>query len=426
MNFGWIISGVFVLVISSALIQRRIGDEPISAVGIDLGTSYSCVAAFNSTNGEPYVFIDENGFSTMPSLLFFEDSSSKVNVVTGNEAKKLEMEGKEGPIVFDAKRFIGRSMREILSDTNVSLYPFQLESSSLDDEPLISFQLNERTVKYKPEEISSYVLKRLKEVAESQNRIKIDKVVLAVPVEFNDKQKNATRRAAELAGLTVLRMIHEPTAAAMAYGLHSKKGVRGILVYDFGGGTLDVSLLWIQNKVFEVVSTFGDKHLGGEDFNHNMMDYFLKHIEAEMKTENKHLLSDRFFIQQVRNEVERTKIALSEKESVSFFASYDGFKFNKILTREDFNKINSELFKRAMIPVQKVLQKGKTTTEHVDEVVLIGGSSRLLEVRRLLKEMMGDKLNTKVDPDQAVAMGTAIQAGILTDAKGIRVAAVEL
>eukprot|EP01117_Protostelium_nocturnum_P004786 TRINITY_DN1736_c0_g1_i15.p2 TRINITY_DN1736_c0_g1~~TRINITY_DN1736_c0_g1_i15.p2 ORF type:complete len:363 (+),score=114.22 TRINITY_DN1736_c0_g1_i15:414-1502(+) len=362
----------------------------------------------------------------MPSLLFFEDSSSKVNVVTGNEAKKLEMEGKEGPIVFDAKRFIGRSMREILSDTNVSLYPFQLESSSLDDEPLISFQLNERTVKYKPEEISSYVLKRLKEVAESQNRIKIDKVVLAVPVEFNDKQKNATRRAAELAGLTVLRMIHEPTAAAMAYGLHSKKGVRGILVYDFGGGTLDVSLLWIQNKVFEVVSTFGDKHLGGEDFNHNMMDYFLKHIEAEMKTENKHLLSDRFFIQQVRNEVERTKIALSEKESVSFFASYDGFKFNKILTREDFNKINSELFKRAMIPVQKVLQKGKTTTEHVDEVVLIGGSSRLLEVRRLLKEMMGDKLNTKVDPDQAVAMGTAIQAGILTDAKGIRVAAVEL
>eukprot|EP01114_Cavostelium_apophysatum_P018998 TRINITY_DN5990_c0_g2_i2.p1 TRINITY_DN5990_c0_g2~~TRINITY_DN5990_c0_g2_i2.p1 ORF type:complete len:309 (-),score=65.03 TRINITY_DN5990_c0_g2_i2:13-810(-) len=264
----------------------------------------------------------------------------------------------------------------------------------------------------------------MKENAERTLGRPVTKVVLAVPVEFNEKQRARTEQAATLAGLQVLRIIYEPTAAAMAYGLHMKKGVNTIVVFDFGGGTLDVSLLGIQNLMFEVLSKNGDKHLGGEDFNHNLIDHYLQIIK---KKYSKDLSSDKESLQKLRNEVERAKIELSNVEETTLqFSFADGSKFKEQLTRAAFEEINKELFERMLVPVAKVLEEANLAASEVDEIVLVGGTTRVPKVRSALSAYLhGKELNCAINPDEAVAYGTAIQAGILTDAKAIPVGAVE-
>ncbi|PRP81679.1 heat shock 70 kD protein cognate [Planoprotostelium fungivorum] len=414
-SVSWLISAVFVAVISSALFLREFRiNSPITAVGMDLGTSFSCSAAHNETSGKAFILRDEKGRGTTASIVAFTQEGK---ILTGEDARLYALEF-PSRTVFDAKRFIGRKMSHIKKDLDLDLYPFQVRHSLR--------QTSSGLKHYRPEEISAEILKRLKGVAETNIGRSISQVVLAVPVEFTEEQMNATTRAAQLAGLEVLRLIYEPTAAAMAYGLHAKMNVQGILVFDFGGGTLDVSLLSVSRRVFNVRATYGDKRLGGEDFNHYMMNYFLENIRKAWGEETvSEREKDRKFIQAVRAEVERTKIALSTVESITFEVHDGGKSYREELNRTHFDHLNRHLFERAMIPVEKVLQCAEATIDEVDEIVLIGGSSRLLRVRELLREKFGDKLNTEVNPDQAVAMGTAVQAGILTDARNIPVAAVE-
>jgi len=239
---------------------------------------------------------------------------------------------------------------------------------------------------------------------------------------MKNKEK-ATEEAGRLAGLEVLRTIYEPTAAAMAYGLHNKENVEKILVYDFGGGTLDVSLLGVDSGIFRVLASKGDKHLGGEDFNHHVMEHFLKLFKEKYKQD---IRDNRQAVQQLRKEVERAKLELSEAEEAKIIVELDGITLKETLSRKEFEQLNEDLFQRVIQPVSKVLETIGITPADVDEIVLVGGSTRIPRVREeLIKLFNGKQLNCNINPDEAVAHGTAIQAGILTDSKRIPVGAVE-
>merc|ERR1711887_164189 len=314
--------------------------------------------------------------------------------------------------VFDAKRMIGRDWSDKAVQNDIKFYPFKvIEKNS---KPNVKVETSQGVKTFAPEEISAMVLVKMKETAEAYLGKKVTHAVVTVPAYFNDAQRQATKDAGVIAGLNVLRIINEPTAAAIAYGMDKKEGEKNVLVFDLGGGTFDVSLLTIDNGVFEVVSTNGDTHLGGEDFDQRVMEHFIKLYK---KKKGKDLRKDVRAVQKLRREVEKAKRALSAAHQVRVEVEslFEGEDFSETLTRAKFEELNMDLFKGTLKPVQKVLEDADLTKKEIDEIVLVGGSTRIPKVQSLVKEFFNGKEPSKgINPDEAVAYGAAVQAGVLS------------
>lgn len=313
--------------------------------------------------------------------------------------------------VFDVKRLIGRKYSDKSVQADKKLFPYKVVSR--DDKPFIEVDIKGETKTFSPEEVSAMILNKMKQIAEAYLGKEIKHAVVTVPAYFNDAQRQATKDAGTISGMTVLRIINEPTAAAIAYGLDKKGGEKNILVFDLGGGTFDVTLLTIDNGVFEVLATNGDTHLGGEDFDQRIMQYFIKLIKKKHDVD---ISGDKRALQKLRREAERVKRALSAQHQarMEIEALYEGLDFSETLTRARFEELNLDLFKKTLGPVQKVLEDAGMEKNEVDEVVLVGGSTRIPKVQQLLKEFFdGKEPNRGVNPDEAVAYGAAVQGGIL-------------
>ncbi|KAK6032743.1 putative chaperone protein DnaK [Ostertagia ostertagi] len=314
--------------------------------------------------------------------------------------------------VFDAKRLIGRDYTDKTVQDDIKLWPFKIVDKN--NKPHVSLNVGKETKHFTPEEISAMVLGKMKEIAESYLGKEVKHAVVTVPAYFNDAQRQATKDAGTIAGLNVVRIINEPTAAAIAYGLDKKEGERNILVFDLGGGTFDVSMLTIDNGVFEVLATNGDTHLGGEDFDQRVMEYFIKLYK---KKTGKDLRKDNRAVQKLRREVEKAKRALSTQHQtkVEVESIMDGEDFSESLTRAKFEELNMDLFRATLKPVQKVLEDSDLKKDQVHEIVLVGGSTRIPKVQQLIKDFFNGKEPSRgINPDEAVAYGAAVQAGVIS------------
>ncbi|CAG9480544.1 heat shock protein 70, putative [Plasmodium vivax] len=372
-------------------------------IGIDLGTTYSCVGVFK--NGRVEILNNELGNRITPSYVSFVDGERKVG-----EAAKLEATLHPTQTVFDVKRLIGRKFddQEVVRDR--TLLPYEIVNQ--EGKPNIRVQIKDKKTTFAPEQISAMVLEKMKEIAQSFLGKPVKNAVVTVPAYFNDAQRQATKDAGTIAGLNIVRIINEPTAAALAYGL-DKKEETSILVYDLGGGTFDVSILVIDNGVFEVYATAGNTHLGGEDFDQRVMDYFIKIFK---KKTNIDLRSDKRAIQKLRKEVEIAKRNLSVVHSTQIEIEdiVEGHSFSETLTRAKFEELNDDLFRETLEPVKKVLDDAKYEKSKIDEIVLVGGSTRIPKIQQIIKEFFnGKEPNRGINPDEAVAYGAAIQAGII-------------
>jgi chaperone protein DnaK len=377
-----------------------------TVIGIDLGTTYSCVGVFK--NGRVEIIANDQGNRITPSYVAFTGEGERL---IGDAAKNQLTTNPENT-VFDAKRLIGREWDDPTVQADVKLFPFKvIEKSS---KPHVQLETGQGLKTFSPEEISAMVLTKMKETAEAYLGKKVTHAVVTVPAYFNDAQRQATKDAGTIAGLTVMRIINEPTAAAIAYGLDKKDGEKNILVFDLGGGTFDVSLLTIDNGVFEVVATNGDTHLGGEDFDQRVMDYFIKLYK---KKKGKDVRKDNRAVQKLRREVEKAKRALSSAHQtrIEIESFFDGEDFSETLTRAKFEELNMDLFRSTMKPVQKVLEDADMKKKDVDEIVLVGGSTRIPKIQQLVKEFFDGKEPSRgINPDEAVAYGAAVQAGVLS------------
>merc|ERR1712071_178087 len=377
-----------------------------TVIGIDLGTTYSCVGVFK--NGRVEIIPNDQGNRITPSYVAFTADGERL---IGDAAKNQLTTNPENT-VFDAKRLIGRDWTDSSVQHDLKYFPFKLIEKST--KPHIEVETSQGTKVFAPEEISAMVLGKMKEVAEAYLGKKVTHAVVTVPAYFNDAQRQATKDAGVIAGLNVMRIINEPTAAAIAYGLDKKDGEKNILVFDLGGGTFDVSLLTIDNGVFEVVSTNGDTHLGGEDFDQRVMDHFIKVIKKKHKTD---VSKDKRALAKLRREIEKAKRSLSSvhQVKVEIESLIDGEDFSETLTRARFEELNMDLFRGTLKPVQKVLEDADLTKKEIDEIVLVGGSTRIPKVQSLVKEFFNGKEPSRgINPDEAVAFGAAVQAGVLS------------
>ncbi|KAJ7468606.1 heat shock protein 70 family [Mycena latifolia] len=358
-----------------------------TVIGIDLGTTYSCVGV--QRGGRVEIIANDQGHRITPSWVSFSDEERLV----GDSAKNAYHSNPQNT-VFDAKRLIGRKMDDQDMKRDLKHWPFKVQEKN--GKPAIT----------SPEEISAMVLTKMKETAEAYLGEKVTHAVVTVPAYFNDAQRQATKDAGTIAGLVVLRIINEPTAAAIAYGLNKKGGESQIIVYDLGGGTFDVSLLSIDDGVFEVLATAGDTHLGGEDFDNRVMEYFIKSYKKKTGTD---VTGNLRALGKLKRESTRIEIESFE----------GGNDFSETLTRAKFEELNMDLFRKTMKPVEQVLKDANVKKEDIDEVVLVGGSTRIPKVQQLLKEYFGGKEPSKgINPDEAVAYGAAVQGGILSGAEG--------
>jgi L1 cell adhesion molecule like protein len=380
-------------------------------VGIDLGTTYSAVGVWQ--HGQVEIIANDLGYRTSPSYVAFTENERLIG-----EAAKSQTAMNPENTIFDAKRLIGRKFNDPIVQKDVKTLPFRIvEGSQGRPQVVVNHQKEEK--RYYPEEISSMVLAKMKETAETYLGCKVDSAVITVPAYFNDAQRNATQDAGKIAGLNVARIINEPTAAAIAYGLNKSDGEKNVLIYDLGGGTFDVSLLTIEDGIFEVRATAGDTHLGGEDFDTNMVMYFIK--EFKRKHRGKDLSNDPRSMRRLRSACERAKRTLSSTTQafVEIDALFEGIDFNSTITRAKFEEINISLFRQTMKPVEKVLMDSKISKSEVDEIVLVGGSTRIPKVQQLLSEFFnGKECNRSINPDEAVAYGAAVQAAILNGTIG--------
>ncbi|XP_024370014.1 luminal-binding protein 4 [Physcomitrium patens] len=381
-----------------------------TVIGIDLGTTYSCVGVYK--NGHVEIIANDQGNRITPSWVAFTDSERLIG-----EAAKNQAAVNPERTVFDVKRLIGRKFEDKEVQKDIKLFPYKIINK--DGKPHIQVQVKDDEAKvFTPEEISAMVLLKMKETAEAYLGKKIKDAVVTVPAYFNDAQRQATKDAGVIAGLNVARIINEPTAAAIAYGLDKKGGEKNILVFDLGGGTFDVSVLTIDNGVFEVLSTNSDTHLGGEDFDQRIMEYFIKLIK---KKYNRDIGNDKKAIGKLRREAERAKRALSNQNQirVEIESLFDGVDFSEPLTRARFEELNNDLFRKTMGPVKKAMDDAGLKKTDIDEVVLVGGSTRIPKVQQLLKDYFdGKEPNKGVNPDEAVAYGAAVQGGILSGEGG--------
>ena len=377
------------------------------AIGIDLGTTYSCVGIWQNDRVE--IIANEQGNRTTPSYVAFNDNERLIGDAAKNQASINPVN-----TVFDAKRLIGRKFDDTDVQNDLKHFPFTVTKAN-DNKPMINVKYKNENKSFSAEQISSMVLQKMKETAESYLGEKVDKAVITVPAYFNDSQRTATKDAGSIAGLDVLRVINEPTAAAMAYGLDKgSKGEKNILIFDCGGGTFDVSLLNIDDGVFEVKATAGDTHLGGEDFDSRLVSHFVR----EFKRKNKLDITDnKKAMRRLRSSCERAKRNLSStpNSTIEIDALYDGIDFYSNITRARFEDLCADLFERCMKPVERVLKDSGLSKNKVDDIVLVGGSTRIPKLQKMLSEFFnGKELNKSINPDEAVAYGAAVQGAILT------------
>jgi len=381
-----------------------------TTIGIDLGTTYSCVGVYKS--GKVEIIANDQGNRITPSYVAFNDQDRLVGDAAKNQAA-LNPEN----TVFDIKRLIGRRYNDKTVQHDKKLLPYTIKD--VDGKPHVEVMYMGKKKTFSPEEISAIILTKMKETAEEYLGRELKNAVVTVPAYFTDAQRSATKDAGTISGLNVLRIINEPTAAAIAYGLDQKgQGEQYILVFDLGGGTFDVSLLTIDNGVFEVMATSGDTHLGGEDFDRRTMDYMLKLFKKKTGSD---AAKDKKALQKLRREVERAKRQLSttHQQRIEIEAFYDGRDLSETLTRAKFEELCVDLFKSTIDPVKKVLQDSGLDRNQIDQVVLVGGSTRIPKIQELLSEYFdGKELNKGINPDEAVAYGAAVQGGILSGEGG--------
>jgi len=381
-----------------------------TVIGIDLGTTYSCVGVFK--NGRVEIMANDQGNRITPSYVAFMENGERL---VGDAAKNQATINPENT-VFDVKRLIGRNFSDKSVQADKKLVPYKIVSDS--NKPMVEVTVDGKNSKYAPEEVSAMILQKMKSTAETFLGKDIKNAVVTVPAYFNDAQRQATKDAGTISGMKVERIINEPTAAAIAYGMDKTGGESNVLVFDLGGGTFDVTLLTIDNGVFEVLATNGDTHLGGEDFDQRVMQYFIKMMKKKSNTD---ISGDKRALQKLRKEVERVKRALSSQQQARLEIEdlAEGFDFSETLTRARFEELNNDLFKKTLGPVGRVLEDADVSKSEVDEIVLVGGSTRIPKVQSLISEYFGGKEASKgINPDEAVAYGAAVQGGILSGEGG--------
>jgi L1 cell adhesion molecule like protein len=375
------------------------------AVGIDLGTTYSCVGVFE--HGKVEIIANDQGNRTTPSYVAFTDSERLI----GDSAKN-QVAMNPTNTIFDAKRLIGRKYDDPAIQNDLKHWPFAVINDNGKPRLKVEYKGEEKT--FFPEEVSSMVLLKMKETAESYLGKTVQDAVITVPAYFNDSQRQATKDAGTISGMNVLRIINEPTAAAIAYGLDKKVGVeRHVLIFDLGGGTFDVSILAIDDGIFEVKSTSGDTHLGGEDFDNRLVTHFIQEFKRKHK---KDISNNKRSVRRLRTACERAKRTLSSSTTanIEIDSLFEGIDFYTSITKARFEDLCSDLFRETLVPVEKALRDARMDKAQIDDIVLVGGSTRIPRIQRLLQDFFNEKeLNKSINPDEAVAYGAAVQAAIL-------------
>jgi len=400
-----------IIILLVALILSAADEEEQNygtVIGIDLGTTYSCVGVFQ--NGKVEIIANEQGNRITPSYVAFTESERLIG-----DAAKNQVASNPKNTVYDAKRLIGRKYTDRTVKSDMKLWPFKIVNKK--GNPVIEVNFKGEKKQFLAQEISAMVLTKMKQVAESFLGEKVTHAVVTVPAYFDDSQRQATKDAGTISGLHVLRIINEPTAAAIAYGLDKNNKETNIVVYDLGGGTFDVSLLTLDEGVFEVVATNGDTHLGGEDFDHRVVSHFVKLFKKKHK---KDITKNDRSLAKLRREVEKAKRTLSSthQTTIEIESIFDGIDFSEKLTRARFEELNNDLFRKTLKPLNTVLKDAGMKKNEIDEVVLVGGSTRIPKIQKLVKDFFnGKEPNRGINPDEAVAFGAAVQAGIIGGSK---------
>ncbi|KAI5951996.1 KAR2 [Candida jiufengensis] len=390
--------------------ENDITDNYGTVIGIDLGTTYSCVGVMK--NGKVEILANDQGNRITPSYVSFNAEERLVG-----DAAKNQASSNVNNTVFDIKRLIGLKYNDDVVQKELKHLPYKIENKG--NKPVVKVEFNGEEKVFSPEEISGMILGKMKSIAEEYLGKKVTHAVVTVPAYFNDAQRQATKDAGTIAGLNVLRIVNEPTAAAIAYGLDKTNEEKQIIVYDLGGGTFDVSLLSIEGGVFEVLATAGDTHLGGEDFDFKIVRYLAKQFK---KKHNIDITSNAKAISKLKREAEKAKRTLSSQMStrVEIDSFVDGIDFSETLSRAKFEELNMASFRKTLKPVEQVLKDGNVKKTEIDDIVLVGGSTRIPKVQELLEQFFdGKKASKGINPDEAVAYGAAVQAGVLSGEEGV-------
>ena len=379
-------------------------------IGIDLGTTYSCVGIWQNDKVE--IIANDQGNRTTPSWVAFNNEEKLVG-----ESAKSQYNSNPSNTVYDVKRLMGYKFDDRQVQTELKKLPYNVISGE-NNLPKIQVTYKDEEKQFTPQEISSFILEKMKSVAEAYLGTKVKNAVITVPAYFNDAQRQATKDAGLICGLNVLRIINEPTAAAIAYGLDNKSDIeRNIIIYDVGGGTLDVTLLTLDDGIFEVKATSGDTHLGGEDFDDNLLKYFANEFKRKTKQD---MMESKKSIAKLKKECERVKRSLSSatQAHLEIDSLYDGLDFNSTITRAKFEQLNMSLFQKCLKSVEQVLMDSKISKSQIDEIVLVGGTTRIPKMQQLLSDFFGGKqLCNSINPDEAVAYGATVQGCLLSGTK---------